>query len=176
MTANLAKRITVKPVSNVKRSQEPHLDWHANMFKLGRSQMIIVTNSVCLVSFVFGGAGMNDPSTFSKQVINHLVDYIRNWNLEEYADMFNKINPEEIVIAKTDDRSVLGSMNDLVWLAKNHQVPGRVYLGDLSYQLNHAPMSMLGGEAPFWRFLNMMEKIQPVSAKVVSMMDWKRQN
>lgn len=175
-TAKLAKKIKVKPVPNVKGSQEAHLDWHANLFKLGRSQMIIVTNTVCLVSFVFGAAGISDRNTFIKQVFKHLVDYITDWNLKEYTEVLARINPEEVIIAKTNSRSVLGSMNDLIWLAKNHQIPGRVHLGDLSYQLNQTPMSLLDGERPFWRFLNMMEEINPIRAKVVSMDNWKRRH
>ena len=173
VTSNLAKKINIKPLPDIGRDNAPHLDWHSNYFKLHIYQTIILTNSVSLISLVFRGAGISDQPTFTKTVIEHLVEYLRYWNLEPHSEIFSQINPNDIVLAKTDDRSVLGSMNDLVWLVKNHQLQGRFYLGDLSFQLNQTPMGMLGGALPFGRFLELMEKNHR-KTMVVSMKDYKK--
>ena len=172
-TANLAKKIKVKPLPNIERADSHLMDWHCNYFLLHRYQTIILTNSVSLISLVFGGAGITNQATFTKAVIKHLVDYFRDWELDLQSEEFSQIKPEDIVIAKTDDRSVLGSITDLIWLAKNHRFTGRFYLGDLSFQLNQTPMGMLDIYLPFGRFLELVGDQYRSKTKIVSMKNWK---
>ena len=114
LTQKLAKKIKEAPATAAPRSEHPFADWTANLFTAGRSQYIILTHSVSLYSVVFPGRGINAFDIF----LDHALAALREqMEAAGYGDIFQKhIAPltGDIRFSKTGDRSVLGSMNDLV--------------------------------------------------------------
>ncbi len=88
--------------------------WHANLIRIERRKCVLFTNDLTLYSFLVPGVKKAALSNFRELFLLHLkmnllkegfgVDDINN-ALKEY---------EEIAVAPTTNRSVLGSMNDLV--------------------------------------------------------------
>jgi tetratricopeptide (TPR) repeat protein len=118
LTQKLAKKIKVAPTTAAPRTENPFADWTANLFTVGRAQYIILTHSASLYSVVFPGRGINDSDSFIEHVLSALGEQMADGG---YGDVFEKhIAPlaGNVRFSKTGDRSVLGSMNELVLQAK----------------------------------------------------------
>jgi tetratricopeptide (TPR) repeat protein len=114
LTQKLAKKIKVDSTVAAPPAENPFADWTANLFTVGRTQYIILTHSASLYSAVFYGRGINESGIF----IDHALTALREQMEDEgHGDIFQKhIAPlaGNIQFSKTGDRSLLGSMNELV--------------------------------------------------------------
>jgi tetratricopeptide (TPR) repeat protein len=146
LTQKLAKKIKVAPTDAAPRTENPFSDWTANLFTVGRTQYIILTHSASLYSVVFPGRGINASDKFIEQALSALGEQMANAG---YGEIFEKrIAPlaGDVGFSKTGDRSVLGSMNDLIQQMK-YRLEGQT-LAVAVKGLNDTPMGALGGKYP----------------------------
>jgi len=86
-------------------------DWYANLLWFERRKCLLVTHSGTLFSIF-----VPDVSVVQFRPIGRLVvPLIKEALLTEELppDTFGVLKPDDVVIARTADRSVLGSMNDM---------------------------------------------------------------
>jgi hypothetical protein len=88
--------------------------WHANLIRIERRKCSLFTNGCTLYSFLVPGVKKADLNNFRELFLLHL-----KMNLMKEGFRTEDINKalgayEEISVAPTTNRSVLGSMNDLV--------------------------------------------------------------
>ncbi len=88
-------------------------DWYANLFRLDRRKCLLFTNERTLYTFLVPGVLKRD---FSR--LDNLFTSLLGYNLQYEGfdiETVERILGEyvELGIAKTMNRSVLGSMNDL---------------------------------------------------------------
>jgi hypothetical protein len=93
-----------------------HEDWYANVLVLDRRKCLLLTHSATLFS-VF------EPDVRARQLrsTRELVSALVQRELQEEhlpAHTFGDLGNEALVVAKTADRSVLGCMNDMAFLAE----------------------------------------------------------
>ncbi len=117
-TQKVAKELGEKPQNLPELSPESNTtllgDWFANMFRMGHSKYMLFTNATTFL-VEYKKSDLADIgeffrfnlefSLFDEGFTNEQIDRL----LAEYA---------EVRLAKTDNRSVIGSMNDLVTLYK----------------------------------------------------------
>jgi hypothetical protein len=159
-------RITKKLATKIKMTSLPSLpvdpnyyaDWTAHLFTVDRTQYILITNTASLYSMVMYGRGITNDSQF----LHEATIYIRKFLKADINEvMFYKFVAPEMVrvsFAKTLNRSVTGSMNDLIFQAKVYMTDTDISPFDVSFKLNEVPMSYLGYEHPRRVFLGMMDK------------------
>ncbi len=145
-TQKLLKELRVKPSED-----EPKFgyigDWHANLLRFERRKCVLFTNSDTLYSiFVFG---LKRPN------FDHLDEIFRQslfrrLRLEGFSQIQIEKALEEyrtIHFAKTNNRSVLGSMNDLAFqIEANIRSSGGIRnlgLDAINDTLNRTPMGAL---------------------------------
>jgi len=148
--------VAKKDVSVIPADAEQALhDWHAHLFYLNRQKHVIFSHSVSLFSVVAFNVFKKDvadlKSFFTKNLARCL--YYEEFKADEINRMVSAI--KEIDLSLTNNRRVLGSMNDLIWQYKCgidlHQ-PTESELPEFQRRLNETPMSMLKYKYPIDRF------------------------
>lgn len=86
-------------------------DWYANLLWLGGRKCLLLTHAATLFTIFepdVRAAGLRDPGRLLARLIRRELE-------REHLppDTFGALEPGELVLAKTSDRSVLGCMNDM---------------------------------------------------------------
>jgi hypothetical protein len=118
-------------------------DWSAGLFLVGRSQYILVTNTKSLYSTVLPGKGVTDESTFIERALSSIRQFMDADGQEGVYERLVAPVSGSVQFAKSLNRSVTGSMNDMTkhaayWLSAGDGSP--VEIGS---RLKGIPMSAL---------------------------------
>ena len=122
--------------------------WFANLLYLDRRECILFTNSRTLYSFAVLGVKKADLAFLGQIFSEHLMRSMRSEAVK--PSFLAKVERSlcEVIVARTNNKSVLGSMNDLLVQLKTrvwHQ--GGVLKCDmvkLNKELNRIPMGAIG--------------------------------
>ena len=136
-------KIEAGTLATLPLDENPFADWSAGLFLVGRSAYILVTNTKSLYSTVLPGKGITDEKTFVERALSSLREFM---DADGQVGVFERLVAPvsgSVQFAKALDRSVTGSMNDLMkhatyWLAEGDQSPF-----DVGLRLNEIPMSAL---------------------------------
>ncbi len=145
-TTKLLNELGTKPANEP--DQPPSLcDWHANLLRLDRKKYVLFTNDQTLYSLLVrwiktprsaGFQGAFRLGLFKSLTGEGLAEAQIEYMLNEHAHM---------MIARTNSRSVLGSMNDLAFQIKSiiHTTGGLADadLSEIGRELNRIPMSAI---------------------------------
>jgi hypothetical protein len=143
LSAKLGKKIHVSPTQTLPVDENPFTDWSAHLFTAERAQYILVTNTESLYSMVMFGRGISDDDQFLDRVVSSLSEFIRD---DGHGFLYKRlIMPSTGLVrfSKALNKSVIGSMNDLVDQAKMHLIEDDISPYDVSFKLNQVPMSIL---------------------------------
>jgi len=149
-------RCTKKLLSelNIRPTDSSHLfddfgSWHCNLFRIDRRKCVLFTHDRTLYSFLVPGltkSGFQNICEIFKQSLfkNLIEENIPQKQIELFLD-----NNKKIEISKTNNRSVLGSMNDLTFQLK-YQIRDEggilnTNVMKLNHDLNRIPMSAIKG-------------------------------
>jgi hypothetical protein len=88
--------------------------WHANVFRMAKKNNLIIMNNKTRYCFILFGIKKEHYKDFKELFINSLVENLRAEGIQE--SLINKYisKVDNIKFTKTYDRSVLGSMTDMV--------------------------------------------------------------
>jgi len=143
-TAKLLTELKTKPTNGPSQSSA-WCDWHANLLWVDRKKCVLFTNNQTLYSFFL--PSMKKPILENFEEVFRL-GLFKSLMTEGFADPqveYMLREHQQIVIAKTNSRSILGSMNDLAL-----QIKSMIYatgglanadLPEINRQLNRTPMS-----------------------------------
>lgn len=143
-TQELAKKIKVVPDAALPPHNNPLLDWTANLFMVSRWQCIILTNSESLYSVVFPGKGVPNGQPFVEQGMKALDDCLTRDGILELYDFECAPATDSVDFCKAGVKSVLASMNQLVFDARWQQLEMGHPLSLANHRLNRTPMAKLG--------------------------------
>ena len=147
-TQKLAKKLKLPRLTTAALDENPLADWTANLFTADQTQYVIVTNTASLYSTVFYGKGITDDGKF----LTHALSAIRELMVDDGHEFIYRrfVAPasERVRFASALNRTVTGSMNEMVrftrwWLTEEELSPF-----DASYRLNEIPMSTLDYRKP----------------------------
>ena len=158
LTTKLAEKIGARELESLPRAPNPFADWTAHLFAESRRQYILITNTHTLYSVVMRGSGATSPGAFLAAVRNCLAEYLAYDELGSAFDRLILPAMGAVTYSKTLNRSLTGSMNDLVHLARCYMTDGDMSLLDVSSKLNEAPMSYLGHNSPGAAFISLLPK------------------
>ena len=147
LTQKLAKKLKVSPVAALPPHDNPLLDWTANLFMVSRWQCIILTNSASLYSVVFPGKGVPNERALVEQGMKALDDCLTRDGIVGLYDFDIAPAVDSISFCKAGDKSVLASMNQLVFQVKCDLLEMGHPLPLVNRRLNRIPMSKLK-----WRY------------------------
>ncbi|MDQ5978410.1 MAG: hypothetical protein QG602_1384 [Verrucomicrobiota bacterium] len=122
-------------------------DWCAHTFTHDRKRWLIFCNTASLYPIFAHAKGVDDGESLIRRVGGMVPLVLRENGHPDLAKSFES-ELHEVQWAPIPGRSVLGSMNELVWLAE-------AWIGDphltpaiLSRELGRTPMSALGMNHP----------------------------
>jgi len=146
-TQKLLKELKVKPVET-----EPSLGliggWHANLLNIDRRKCVLITNDTTLYSVFMPGLRQPQfemfPEIFGQELFRNLR--CDNFTQQEIEIVLEELR--EIRIGKSNNRSVLGSMNDMTFRIKYliSRAGGldAIDLTDLNQDINRNRLSAIG--------------------------------
>lgn len=144
LTHKLARKINCDDILyECELCENPFLEWSANLFRVGRTGYIILTNTASLYSMIMYSRGITDNDAFIGESLGLMRVFME---ADGFGEHFHKyIEPEQnkVLFAKSLNRSVLGSMNDFITLAKDYFRREEASIFDAAIKLNETPMSYL---------------------------------
>jgi hypothetical protein len=144
----LAKKIKTAPTRAMPPDENPFADWSAHLFTAERAQYILLTNTASLYSTVMHGRGVADDGLFLRYGLSRICEFMSDDGLEYVYQKFIAPDTGMVFFSKALNRSVTGSMNDLIVHAKLWLTVGELSPHDVSFKLNEMPMSALGYANP----------------------------
>lgn len=160
-TAKLLKELKQDPVANVKPIRDVMGSWHANLLRIERRKCVLVTNDKTLYTIFIPGLKKQEFIDFDEVFRQHLFKNLLHEELlqnriEAVLDELGTIR-----FARTDNRSVLGSMNDLKIQLEFH-IASRGGLActplyELNARLNRTPFSAIDNRRPIDRLSELLD-------------------
>lgn len=143
LSQKLNAKIKGGTLATLPPDENPFADWSAGLFQVGRLQHILVTNTKSLYSTVLPGKGVTDEATFVERVSSGIRELLeahghRGVYERSVARLLGRVQ-----FAKALNRSITGSMTDLVKQAANLLETGELSLTEISTQLVGTPMTGL---------------------------------
>jgi hypothetical protein len=147
-TVTLAKRLKVElPPENVP-VREKHTDWCAHGFTANRHRYLILTNTYSLLSVVTHARGLTTEGAFISHGLSAIRHYLHDSGRQFALERFVIPAEAEVRLVRLADRAVLGSINELIFLAKCHLIEGGLSPAETSHRLGEVPMSLLWKRGP----------------------------
>ncbi len=142
LTQKLAKKIDALPLNSLPLHDNPFADWSTNLFTVRRFQYIMMSNTTSLYSIVTPGRGISDIGKFIREMRFSLRYTLRADGLSLFWDRLIEAETGHVQFAKSLNRSVTGSMNDMIFCAKGY-IEDDLSMFEVSARVNQMPMRIL---------------------------------
>ncbi len=154
LSAKLAGKVKVAPgdLEALPLDMNPFADWSAHLFVAQRRQFILVTNTASLYSAVVSGKGTTSDVALVRCLLAGLGKVMREDGFRFHFDRLVAPSSAGVLLAKALNRSVTGSMNELVYLARLFLTEDGLSPYESSFRLNRTPMGRLGYAFPVEAF------------------------
>ena len=144
LSEKLNAKIKAGALAAVPLNDNPIADWSAHLFVAGRTQYVLLSNTKSLYSTVMYGRGITNDSQFIERALSTLREFMEGEGQEVVYRRFIAPASASVRFARALDRSVTGSMNELIreagwWLAEGDLSPHEV-----GVRLNDTFLSALG--------------------------------
>ena len=126
--------------------ENPYADWSCHLFTADRTQYIIMSNTKSLYSCVMYGKGITNDSRFIERALSTIREFMEDDGQAFAYQRFIAPTSGTVSFAKALNRSVTGSMNDLIKFAKHWLVEDEISPHDLGFRLNDILLSALATE------------------------------
>jgi len=149
LSQKLAKKVKVGKLSEMPLAENPYADWSCHLFTAERTQYIIVCNTASMYSCVMYGKGITDDSRFIERALTTIREFMED-DGEQFAYRKHiKSDAESVSFAKALNRSVIGSINELVMVAEIHLIEGEMAPHEVGFKLNDFLLSAISAEAEY---------------------------
>lgn len=144
LSQKLSTKIDADNLSEVPLDENPYADWSCHLFTADRTQYIILTNTPSLYSCVMYGRGITDDSRFIERALSTIREFMEDDGQAFVYQRFIAPSSAMVTFAKALNRSVMGSINDLISEAKLRLVEDDLSPHDVGFKLNDVLLSALG--------------------------------
>jgi hypothetical protein len=153
MIFRLSQKVNTKikagPLASLLLHENPIADWSAHLFAVDRTQYIILSNTKSLYSTVMFGKGITNDSQFIERALSSIRELMEGDGQEFVYYRFIVPASGSVCFAKALDRSVTGSMNDLINHATYWLADGEVSPHDVGFRLNDLLLSAIARSESF---------------------------
>ena len=147
LSQKLGKKIKAGTLMAMPLDENPYADWSCHLFTADRTQYIILSNTRSLYSCVVYGKGITNDGVFIERALSCIREFMED---DGQAFVYQRLiapATETMSFAKALNRSVTGSMNDLIIHATAWLEEGELSPHDVGFKLNGLLMSALASEA-----------------------------
>ncbi len=160
LSQKLYTKIKAGSLSVLPLEDNPFSDWSAHLFVAGRTQYILLSNTSSLYPTVMRGGGITNKTIF----IDHALGCVREFTeADGHESVYRRlIYPESgtIRISNALNRSVTGSMTDMIRFATAMLVEDEMPPRDIGFKLNDIPFSWLKQGTPRRTFRTIVSEHQ----------------
>jgi hypothetical protein len=143
LSQKLNTKIKARTLKAMPLDENPYADWSCHLFTAGRTQYIIVSNTKSLYSCVLYGKGITNDYPFIQRVLSSLREFMEDDGQSFIYQKFIVPSSNTVRFAKALNRSVTGSMNDLIGHATAWLEYGDIAPHDIGFRLNDVLLSAL---------------------------------
>ena len=122
-------------------------DWCAHTFLRGDEQWLIFCNTASLYPVFAGAANVTEGESLARRLGGMVLGVLKTNGYSSQARIFERALTD-YQFTPIPDRSVLGSVSELIWLAESFFDEPNLTPGVLSHHLGEVPMSALGMNHP----------------------------
>jgi hypothetical protein len=143
LTQNLNARLKGGPMAESELHEDPLLDWSARTFEAGAAEHLLLCNTKTLYCVVVGEITVTDVDHFTERALDAVRAILDGAGLGKVG---RGVGP--VQFAKSLDRSVTGSMNELVAHATVLLADQNMSMQKVGLRLNDVLLSVLrrGGQ------------------------------
>lgn len=148
LTTKLSQKIKVALPGVLPAAEHPLLDWSAHLFLDSRIQYVLLTNTASLYSAIMPGRGVATADTFVEDAFAAIGERMCR---DGWTDAFRQVllpARGQIKFSKALNRSVTGSMNDMIFAAKLYLANGDLPRPEIERRLNNGPLSAIEYRLP----------------------------
>jgi len=143
ISQKLQAKIQAGPLESLPLNENSLADWSAQGFVVTRKQYILLSNTKTLLSTVMRADGIKGESTFVERAMSSIRTLLAaEGQKNAFKGMHSPANAS-VQFAKSLDRRVTGSMNELVHHATAWLEEDKPSLGEVVDTLNNVLLSML---------------------------------
>ena len=146
LSQKLAKKIKAGPLDTVPLDENPYADWSAHLFTADRTQYIILSNTKSLYSCVMFGKGITNDGKFIERAFSMIREFMEDDGQQFAYRKFIAPASGTVQFAKALNRSVTGSMNELILTAEMCLAEDELSPHDVGFKLNYILLSALATE------------------------------
>ena len=158
LSQKLNTKIKAGALDSVPLDENPYADWSAHLFAVNRTQYIILSNTKSLYSCVMYGKGITNDSGFVERALSTIREFMQDDGQQFACRKFIAPVSGTVHFAKALNRSVMGSMKELILTAEMLLAEDDLSPHDLGFRLNDILLSALATETremkkglPDWR-------------------------
>jgi hypothetical protein len=143
LSQKLNTKIKAGTLKAMPLDENPYADWSCHLFMADRTQYIIVSNTQSLYSCVLYAKGITNDSVFIERVLSSLREFMED---DGHSFSYQRLvapSSNTVSFATALNRSVTGSMNELIGQATDWLEEGDVAPHDLGFGLNDTLLSAL---------------------------------
>ena len=143
-TKKLAKQLGLRIPSAPPVVKSRVADWCVHIFPIGQEPWLIFCNTASLYPVFAKGLGVTDDETLIRRAVGMVLLVLRENGYSPQAKIIERDLTLGVQWAPIPDRSVLGSVSEMIWLADPHFDDANLTPAILSQRLGTTPMSTLG--------------------------------
>lgn len=148
LTKKLADKLKIKSLPEYDDKVSAFDEWYGHLFTAGRIQYMLFTNAYSLYSTLLPGKGINNIKSFFEMAGYCLSEILKEAECENMSGRFINNKIEIIDVCKTNNRGILGSMNDMIAHSKFYLLEYHLTPVEISTRLNEMPYSYLNYKNP----------------------------
>ncbi|MEI7685083.1 MAG: hypothetical protein WCL32_08655 [Planctomycetota bacterium] len=150
LTQKLNAKIKAGPLKALPLDENRFADWSASLFVAGRVQFVLVTNTKSLYSMLMLAKGITDDGLFTDRALSDLREFVIADGQEVAFRRHVVPATSSVRFAKALNRSVTGSMNELVRIATFFLEVRGLSPMEVSTEIDETPMSAFGMKDPLF--------------------------
>ena len=139
----LSARVKAGPLGELSLHENPALDWSARLFPVGRSRFVLVSNTGSLLSAVVSSRGVTTVTSFRDRAEAGIRACLAGLGYEPLTRIVFPDDNGPVRYAKALNRTVSGSVGELVKCAGFYLGDGKLSLPEVGDRLNDTLLSAL---------------------------------
>lgn len=144
ISQKLNKKLGGGTLNQMPLGENPYADWSAHLFTVDRTQYILLSNTASLYSCVTFGRGNSNESRFIERAVATIREQLEDDGQASAYQRFIAPETGPVRFAKSLNRSVTSSMNQLIMYAEDMLVEQEIAPLGVSKELNGMPLTALG--------------------------------
>lgn len=146
LTQQFARDLKVIPDESPDATPHPLDDWIADVFRINRKKVAIVTHVDTLISFIFPYSAVGGAKNVLDFLPLDIEEYLRDQNFETFVESMLAVFNQTPIFTKTKNQKVLSHMNDFKEIIQGSISPyqGEIDWHEISNILKITPVNING--------------------------------